>query len=75
MERIFRSVDQKENRFRFYSMHIEESLFGGFVLTCTWGRIGTKGQTKIFLFDSREDCLNEMRQIAKTRKQHEYQEV
>jgi len=75
MERIFRSIDPKENRFRFYSMHIEKSLFGDFTLTCAWGRIGTRGQCRISPFDSKADCLTAMKQIAKVRKQHGYDEI
>ena len=74
MERIFKSIEPEENRFRFYSIHIEQSLFGGFMLTCTWGRIGTKGQTRVIPFDTIEDCVQEFKQIAKTRKRHGYEE-
>jgi len=75
MERIFRSIEPKENRFRFYSMHIEKSLFGEFILTCSWGRMGTRGQVRASPFDSQEDCLTAMQQIAKIRKQHGYEEI
>lgn len=75
MERIFKSIDLKENRLRFYTMHIEKSLFGEFTLTSTWGRIGSKGQSRVAPFNSIEECIKEMDKIAKIRKRHGYEEM
>lgn len=41
-------VDRDRNMARFYRLAIEPTLFGGFVLRRTWGRLGTWGQSRLF---------------------------
>ena len=72
MEYNFKSIDPDRNRFRFFSMYIERSLFGEFILSCTWGRIGTKGRTKPYYFDSEEECEKMLEKIVKVRIDHGY---
>lgn len=48
---LFRT-DPAQNMARFYLLAIEPTLFGGSSLMRCWGRIGTKGQLKIDLFDT-----------------------
>ncbi|HEY8380866.1 MAG TPA: WGR domain-containing protein [Microvirga sp.] len=42
-----RRVDPSRNMARFYSMEVERDLFGHVVLVRRWGRIGTKGRTRL----------------------------
>ncbi|TBY71483.1 WGR domain-containing protein [Rhizobium leguminosarum bv. viciae] len=41
-----------KNMARFYALSIEPNLFGGTSLVRRWGRIGSRGQQKIHVFDS-----------------------
>ena len=38
-----RSVDQSQNRYRWYTMHLQPCLFGGVDVVRRWGRIGRRG--------------------------------
>lgn len=40
-------VDQQVNCCRYYTMHIEPDLFAEHALIARWGRIGTRGQSKV----------------------------
>ncbi|QND54557.1 WGR domain-containing protein (plasmid) [Phyllobacterium sp. 628] len=42
--------DPDRNMARFYSLTIQETLFGEVSLIRSWGRIGTKGQQKVDTF-------------------------
>ena len=72
MEYNYHSINAAENRFRFYSMMIEKTLFGEFILSCTWGRIGTGGQGKMFFYDSLAECMEKLKCIVKVRGSHGY---
>jgi predicted DNA-binding WGR domain protein len=41
-----------KNMARFYALSIEPNLFGSTSLMRSWGRIGSRGQQKIHVFDS-----------------------
>ncbi|MGO6944780.1 WGR domain-containing protein, partial [Rhizobium johnstonii] len=45
-------IDPSKNMARFYALSIEPNLFGGTSLVRSWGRIGSRGQQKIHVFDS-----------------------
>lgn len=66
------SINKEENRYRDYTMIIEKSLFGHFLLTCCWGRIGNKKRQQTMIFDKLEDCLKQFDRIKKTREKHNY---
>ena len=74
MEYNYKSINPDKNRFRFrfYSMYIERSLFGEFILSCTWGRIGTRGRTKNIIFDTLDECMRELKRIMRVRERHGY---
>ncbi|MBY3397512.1 WGR domain-containing protein [Rhizobium laguerreae] len=40
-----------KNMARFYALSIEPNLFGGTSLVRSWGRIGSRGQQKVHVFD------------------------
>lgn len=44
-------IDPSQNMRRFYRLSIQPGLFGDYVLTREWGRIGTKGQSMEEWFD------------------------
>ena len=45
-------LDAARNMARFYLLSLEPHLFNGTALTRNWGRIGTRRQTRIELFQS-----------------------
>lgn len=55
--------DTNENK--YYTLLIQQDLFGKWSLVRQWGRLGTKGQTKIDTFDSYEDALAALESLEK----------
>lgn len=49
-------IDPARNMARFYLLAIEPTLFGGSSLMRCWGRVGTKGQVKIHLFETASEA-------------------
>lgn len=65
-----RRVDPVRNMARYYTLSIEPTLFGDAALVRQWGRIGTRGQFKINLFNntkSAEAALLRLRAIKERR--------
>jgi predicted DNA-binding WGR domain protein len=71
----FVSVDPARNRYRFYSLTWQPSLWGGGALIRTWGRIGTKGRTLETFHEDRGSTRALVEQIVKRRLQRGYQVV
>ncbi|MGO7443593.1 WGR domain-containing protein [Rhizobium ruizarguesonis] len=47
-----------KNMARFYALSIEPNLFGETSLVRSWGRIGSRGQQKIHVFDSEAKAVD-----------------
>ena len=69
------SIDPDRNRYRFYTLAWQPSLFGGGAIVRHWGRIGTKGQWRAIFFGSREDAQKTVEEILRRRMGHGYQVV
>jgi predicted DNA-binding WGR domain protein len=54
----FTSIDPQENRFRFYTITWQKTLWGEWTIRTTWGRIGGVGRSKVTYFES-EQALRE----------------
>jgi predicted DNA-binding WGR domain protein len=54
----FESIDPEENRFRFYTITWQQTLWGEWTMRATWGRIGTMGRGQVTYFES-EEALRE----------------
>ena len=50
-------IDPIKNMARFYTLSIQPNLFGGYSLIRRWGRIGSRGQIKVKLFDNDQDAV------------------
>lgn len=46
-----------DNQYRFYSIHVEPTLFGEWSVINEWGRIGQSGQTKIKTFANKNRAI------------------
>lgn len=57
-------LDPARNMARFYLLAVEPTLFGGSSLTRCWGRMGTKGQMKIDLFDTAVEAREASRRCS-----------
>ncbi|WP_163836748.1 WGR domain-containing protein [Spartinivicinus ruber] len=66
--------DPETNTHKFYTLLIQKDLFGDWSLLRQWGRIGTKGQTKIDTFASYEEAQAALSKIkqAKLRKGYSF---
>ena len=51
-------IDPSKNMARFYALSIEPNLFGETSLVRSWGRIGSRGQQKIHVFDSEAKAVD-----------------
>lgn len=62
------------NMRRFYTLSLEDSLFGDILLVRRWGRIGTHGRVRFDWFDNPGDAANELTRIASVKARRGYQE-
>src|SRR5215204_3139531 len=49
---VLHRIDPEQGIRRFYSLMIERGLFGTVRLVRNWGRIGTKGQEMVEIYDN-----------------------
>ncbi len=71
----FVSVDPGKNRYRFYGMSWQEYLFGQAVLALTWGRLGTRGSTRLLFVGEREQAVETIGRLVHRRGLHGYRLV
>lgn len=68
----FQSIDPSRNRYRFYSLTVEDGLFWS-NLVCRRGRIGGPTYTRTIELDgTREQLRRMLRQVLLRRRQHGY---
>jgi predicted DNA-binding WGR domain protein len=64
---IMESRDPSRNQARSYTIEAGADLFGDFVVSTTFGRIGSKGQTRRLAFASPEAAIPTLRKILSQR--------
>ncbi|WP_041415773.1 WGR domain-containing protein, partial [Sinorhizobium fredii] len=57
---------------RFYQLSVEPDLFGGAALIRRWGRIGTRGQERIHLFDNDRQAISRFLVLARQKRARGY---
>jgi predicted DNA-binding WGR domain protein len=63
----------EQNKYRFYRMTVQRSLFGNLILTRSWGRIGSKRPREIHKeFADADTLMREVRRILTVRQRHGY---
>ncbi|MEE4015594.1 WGR domain-containing protein [Roseibium sp. FZY0029] len=62
---FLKRVDPGRNMNRFYHLSVEPTLFGGFGVRRTWGRLGTWGQTRLDLFADASSALAHQHKLAR----------
>ena len=66
------NVDPDKNRYRFYTLTWQPSLFEGGAIVRRWGRIGTEGRWRPLFFPSRQEAQKTVEGILKRRLGHGY---
>ncbi|MGO6740726.1 WGR domain-containing protein [Rhizobium ruizarguesonis] len=65
-------IDPSKNMARFYALSIEPNLFGGTSLVRSWGRIGSRGQQKIHVFDSEAKAVDLLLTLLRRKRSRGY---
>ncbi|MGO7919413.1 WGR domain-containing protein [Rhizobium ruizarguesonis] len=65
-------IDPDKNMARFYALSIEPSLFGETSLVRSWGRIGSRGQQKIHVFDSEAKAVDLLLTLLRKKRSRGY---
>lgn len=71
---VLHRIDPDRNMARFYAMSIGPTLFGDTSLVRNWGRIGTRGQQKIELFETEGDAVASLDRLLATKRRRGYAE-
>ncbi|WP_420406559.1 WGR domain-containing protein [Hoeflea sp.] len=70
-----RRIDPAQNMWRFYSLSVQPTLFGGASLIRDWGRIGTRGQTMMETFDTADDADLAFNRIERSKRRRGYRDA
>ena len=62
-----------EKSHKFYTLLIQQDLFGKWSLLRQWGKIGTKGQVQIDTFDSYEEACAVQEKLVKEKRRKGYE--
>lgn len=65
-------IDPCKNMARFYAMSIEPTLFGDTSLIRNWGRIGTRGQWRIDLFQHENQAVDFFFELLRQKRRKGY---
>ncbi len=71
----FISINQHQNRHRFYVLSWQPGLFGGGALLRSWGRIGTKGRSLLAFYEDRGRAQAAAERIIRRRLRHGYRVI
>ncbi|TBC05602.1 WGR domain-containing protein [Rhizobium ruizarguesonis] len=65
-------IDPSKNMARFYALSIGPNLFGETSLVRSWGRIGSRGQQKIHVFDSEAKAVDLLLTLLRRKRSRGY---
>lgn len=68
-------IDAKRNMARFYLVTLEATLFGEIAIRRTWGRIGSRGQSRTDVSTGAEDAAALASHIGARKRQRGYRDV
>jgi predicted DNA-binding WGR domain protein len=69
----FASTDPASNRFRFYDLRWQPTLFGEGALVRVWGRQGQPGTVWATVYPDRDQAQSDIRSLVRRRLVHGYQ--
>ena len=61
------AVDRPRNIARCYAIALSQDLFGSAIVQFSWGRIGTRGQSRTVSFAARQDADRFVAQLLRRR--------
>ncbi len=64
--------DALRNMARYYAMDISLTLFGQACLTRRWGRIGSRGQSKLHIFENEQEAVSLFLDILRQKRRRGY---
>lgn len=64
--------DGLRNKQRFYSIHIDKTIFGHWAVIKEWGRIGSPGTVREEWFDNESQAMDKANSIVDLRIRHGY---
>ncbi|MCB5205574.1 WGR domain-containing protein [Neorhizobium sp. T786] len=67
-----RRIDPTRNMARFYELSISTTLFGNVSLTRSWGRIGTRGQSRVHLCETEQQAVVLFLDLLKRKRKRGY---
>lgn len=70
-----RRIDASCNMQRFYALSIQPTLFGETSVMRNWGRIGTKGQSKVETFDDPHEAAHLLARLDGVKRRRGYRDV
>lgn len=65
-------IDPSRNRYRYYSLSVQRTLFNEWVLVREWGRIGRGGRLRHDLYPCAGRALDALREIARSKARRGY---
>jgi predicted DNA-binding WGR domain protein len=65
-------IDASRNMARYYSLSIQQTLFGGTAVVRTWGRIGKAGREMTELFGTERDAISRFLELARHKRKRNY---
>ena len=65
-------TEAAQNMARYYAMEISETLFGEACLTRTWGRIGSRGQSRMQQFESESEAVDLFLDLMRQKRKRGY---
>jgi predicted DNA-binding WGR domain protein len=65
-------IAPQKNMARFYALAVEPTLFGEVSLVRTWGRIGTRGQQMVHLFDNENHAVSLFLDVLREKRKRGY---
>ncbi|WP_274630963.1 WGR domain-containing protein [Arvimicrobium flavum] len=69
---LLHRIDASKNMARFYAMHVSPTLFGESCVTRNWGRIGTRGRTRLDTFATAPEAEAALRRLQLKKNQRGY---
>ena len=66
------SIDPERNRFRFFLLRWQPTLWNGPALVRTWGRVGLPGRSRPVPLPAGRDPQDTIRQMLRRRLRHGY---
>jgi predicted DNA-binding WGR domain protein len=69
---VLHRIDPAQNMARFYCLALQPTLFGEVSVVRAWGRLGTRGRTKIQSYQKGEQAADAFARLEKAKRRRGY---